>query len=180
MIYDAAVNPKASLPFLLAHDELGAIIEGSRIETEGLPEGLSLSERITDAGYRCFYLEGVPYTAGKYAVKAHAVFADGTTTPEMSFWMEVLPAPELPYSGNYEGLIERTDLNDNNGGVLSFAITSKGGVSGYLLHKFVRYPFSSVNVVYDVASGYLVSLNGSNCTTRERIKVYHPQGLGII
>jgi hypothetical protein len=138
---------------LLIQNELGENVDG-RIEAKGLPNGLSLSTIAGNAQYG-FYLSGTPKEAGTFKVNAQAVFEDGTTTPEITFSVEVLPALTIQYSGNYEGVVSRAEVNENNGGFLSIVLTTKGGVSGYLLHKFVRYPFASANVTFDKETGDL-------------------------
>jgi len=139
---------------LKVRDDLGGSVGNFRIESQGLPPGLSFSALYGDPA-NGVAITGAPKEAGTFNVSAHAVFEDGTITPDVTFSLVILPAPQagIAYFGNYECLVERTKGNDNNGGVLSFALTSNGAASGYLLHNFVRYPFASVNVVFDKESG---------------------------
>lgn len=138
---------------LKVRDELGGSIGNFSIEAQGLPPGLSFyAPWGAENGY---YFKGAPKEAGTFNVTAHAVFEDGSTTPDVTFSLQVVPAPQegIAYSGNYDALVERTEANENNGGVLSLALTAKGAASGFLLHNFVKYPFASANVVLDKESG---------------------------
>lgn len=138
---------------LKVRDELGGSVGNFRIESQGLPSGLSFSAPW--GAEQGFFLRGASTEAGTFTVTAHAVFEDGSITPDVTFSFQVLAAPQegIAYSGNYDALVERAAVNDNNGGVLSVALTAKGAVSGFLLHNFVKYRFASANVVLDKESG---------------------------
>jgi hypothetical protein len=135
-------------------DELGGSVGDYSIEAQGLPPGLSYTALFGDPA-NGFVITGAPKEAGTFNLSAHAVFADGSKTPAVTLSLQVLPPLQegIQYAGTYEGLVQRADWNNDNGGVLRVVITSNGAASGFLLHNFVRYPFTSANVVFDKESG---------------------------
>ena len=141
--------------YFKVRDELGAIVGNYTMKAQGLPPGLSFSALFGDPVVG-FSITGASTEAGTFNVSAHAVFEDGSTTPDVIFQLQILPAPVgFQFPGNYEAVVDRAELNDNNGGLISLAIASRGGISGYVLHKFVRYPFASANVIFDKETGDL-------------------------
>jgi hypothetical protein len=138
--------------YFKVRDELGATVGNCSIKAQGLPPGLSFSALFGDPAIG-FSIAGASKEAGTFNISAHAVFEDGATTPDVTFQLQVLSAPMVTFSGNYDCLVERTVWNKNDGGALSIALTSNGAASGFLLHKFVRYPFASTNVIFDKESG---------------------------
>jgi hypothetical protein len=139
-------------PFLYVEDEFGArSSEQLTITTTGLPAGLSIDSQTPGTGF----VVGRPTETGTFATIFRATLPDGTTTNEVVFSIEVLPAiPLTALAGTYDSVVDRSEsLNGNNGGRLRFTVTRSGQATGFLVHKLVRYPFSSAAVTLDPDTG---------------------------
>jgi len=139
-------------PFLYVEDEFGArSSEQLTIFTTGLPAGLSIDSQTPGIGF----VVGRPTETGTFATTFRATLPDGTTTNEVVFSIEVLPAiPFTDLAGTYDSVVDRSEsLNGNNGGRLRLTVTRSGQTTGFLVHKLVRYPFSSAAVTLDPDTG---------------------------
>jgi hypothetical protein len=139
-------------PFLYVEDEFGArSSEQLTIFTTGLPAGLSIDSQTPGIGF----VVGRPTETGTFATTFRATLPDGTTTNEVVFTIEVLPAiPFTDLAGTYDSVVDRSEsLNGNNGGRLRLTVTRSGQTTGFLVHKLVRYPFSSAAVTLDPDTG---------------------------
>ncbi len=139
-------------PFLYVEDEFGArSSEQLTITTTGLPAGLSIDSQAPGSGF----VVGRPTETGTFTVTFRATLPDGTTTNEEEASIEVLPAiPFAEAAGTYDSVVQRSEeLNGNNGGRLRFTLTRGGQTTGFLVHKLVRYPFSSAAVTLDPDTG---------------------------
>jgi len=139
-------------PFLYVEDEFGArSSEQLTIAVTGLPPGLSIDSQAPGSGF----VVGRPTETGTFAATFRATLPDGTTTNEVEASIEVLPAiPFADAAGTYDSVVDRSEsLNGNNGGRLRFTLTRGGQTTGFLVHKLVRYPFSSAAVKLDPDTG---------------------------
>jgi hypothetical protein len=139
-------------PFLYVEDEFGArSSEQLAISTTGLPAGLSIDSQTPGTGF----VVGRPTETGTFATTFRATLPDGTITNEVVFSIEVLPAiPLTDRAGTYDSVVDRSEsLNGNNGGRLRLTLTRSGQTTGFLVHKLVRYPFSSAAVTLDPDTG---------------------------
>ena len=139
-------------PFLYVEDEFGArSSEQLTITTTGLPAGLSIDSQTLGTGF----VVGRPTETGTFATTFRATLPDGTTTNEVVFSIEVLPAiPFTDLAGTYDSVVDRSEsLNGNNGGRLRLTVTRSGQTTGFLIHNLVRYPFSSAAVTLDPDTG---------------------------
>ena len=139
-------------PFLYVEDEFGdRSSEQLTITTTGLPAGLSIDSQSPGCGF----VVGRPTETGTFAATFRATLPDGTTTNEVEVAIEVLAAvPFADAAGTYDSIVQRSDsLNGNNGGRLRFTLTPGGQTTGFLIHKLVRYPFSSGAVTLDPDTG---------------------------
>jgi hypothetical protein len=139
-------------PFLYVEDEFGVrSSEQLTITTTGLPAGLSIDSQTPGTGF----VVGRPTETGTFATTFRATLPDGTTTNEVVFSIEVLPAiPFTDLAGTYDSVVDRSEsLNGNNGGRLRFTVTRSGQTTGFLIRNLVRYSFSSAAVTLDPDTG---------------------------
>jgi hypothetical protein len=139
-------------PFLYVEDEFGVrSSEQMTITTTGLPAGLSIDSQTPGTGF----VVGRPTETGTFATTFRATLPDGTTTNEVVFSIEVLPAiPFTDLAGTYDSVVDRSEsLNGNNGGRLRFTVTRSGQTTGFLIRNLVRYSFSSAAVTLDPDTG---------------------------
>jgi hypothetical protein len=139
-------------PFLYVEDEFGArSSEQLTISVTGLPSGLSIDSQSPGS----VFVVGRATETGTFTVTFRATLPDGTTTNEVETSIEVLPAiPFADAAGTYDSVVQRSEeLNGNNGGRLRFTLTRGGQTTGFLIHKLVRYPFSSAAVTLDPDTG---------------------------
>jgi hypothetical protein len=139
-------------PFLYVEDEFGVrSSEQLAITTTGLPAGLSIDSQTPGTGF----VVGRPTETGTFATTFRATLPDGTTTNEVVFSIEVLPAiPFTDLAGTYDSVVDRSEsLNGNNGGRLRFTVTRSGQTTGFLIRNLVRYSFSSAAVTLDPDTG---------------------------
>jgi hypothetical protein len=108
-------------------------------EMSGLPEGLTYDPQSNS-------LRGTPRGAGVYRIAISAKDSAGKLLAQSHQDLTVQEAVSASAAaGTYDTLIDRSEPNGNNGGRLIVSVTRTGNITGFLLYKFQKYPFSSKN-----------------------------------
>jgi hypothetical protein len=142
-------------PVFFVEDELGRRLEtGFTLEAEGLPRGLVMNDRRVGA---LSGLTGRPGESGTFAIRVKARFEDGSESEPVEYALQVEPSLNLAdAAGTYDCLLERSEqFNESNGGRCVVTMNKTGALSGYFLHNFKRYSFTSRNVQLEKESGLM-------------------------